>query len=390
LGGSFNAIFRVLGVADWHGPVIGTLSTLLLSLFFFNQREQKNHPSIRLSNHLQRITIGLSLALILIGVSGRMKAIRIFPLDRSRADMLLTIQSQIDDFFSGRDPNAPQILEDSTSLPRFYLPGLWLSYAPFHLIGVDIRYLNLVAQTIFCLLILSCFVRKKVYPPLSPMVSAGIFVLLLGVYLFSKQAVGQLVDVQTGPFWLYYSLFLWAMSFERRHLAYALIPMIVLCRHTAFLLVFPLCIYWARFERVELRKVLWFFILGGSLAFFFIKNFGNLYQAFQFYALSVNDVPESVMLKFFGPAGMLKRFGFLWLQAPLQTAGVLVAMAISIFRKKLSRREALALGGFSYLIFVFLVGTPFGYLYTEPLLLAYFLLNWRNDDPRPVFRCTAP
>ncbi|NLP06268.1 hypothetical protein GX411_10015 [Candidatus Fermentibacteria bacterium] len=69
-------------------------------------------------------------------------SIRNFPLDPARSDMLPLIEAACKRLLSGLDPYSEYVIHDWLRLT--YLPGLWLTYMPAVLLGIDPRFVNLL------------------------------------------------------------------------------------------------------------------------------------------------------------------------------------------------------------------------------------------------------
>lgn len=311
------------------------------------------------------------------GIWLRVRWIGAAPIDVKQADMLPTVLSQIRDFFSGSDPYAPLPPgPDGRALPRFYLPGLWLAYAPFVGLGLDMRLLNILAHLVLYLLLLDCFLHKGSYAGVTAKWSAVLFIVPVALHAFSKQAIGDVGGVQTGPFWLSYSIFLWAALRGRPVVAAVMIPWVVLCRHLSFLLVLPYAVWLFRQDRAELRRTLLLSTgIGVVLAIPILLSARNLLDALLFYGVSASQESLERMIRYYSLPGLLAYLGISWLQKPLQIAGTLFFVTLGFLNRSPLLPVALAIGGCAYLWAIFLMGTGFAYLYWEPLILLLFLLN---------------
>ena len=130
------------GAIPLPGPLTGTICLVLFSALFVLYRPGRLHHALPLPKWFKFAFLALIVAAIWV----RVQAIREFPMDVLRADMLFTIESQIRDFLSGADPYTATTFSTGRSVARTYLPGLWLSYLPLHVLGLDLRYLNLAAH----------------------------------------------------------------------------------------------------------------------------------------------------------------------------------------------------------------------------------------------------
>jgi hypothetical protein len=92
--------------------------------------------------------------------------------------------------------------------------------------------------------------------------------------------------------------------------------------------------------------------------------------------------PPKIMLQYYGWTGYLKSWGLLWLQPIGQIFGTAVA-GIYLFRHRNIKPEiALALGGIGFLSFIQFAAATWGYLFIEPLILCYFLIEFAQQSTR--------
>lgn len=330
----------------------------------------------------QRLFLSVFFLLILAGSFIRVTKLNEFPIDEGRADMLDTIISQIKDYTEGGDPYTTFVTGKGRTLPRFYLPVLWLSYTPFYMVGVDIRFLNLIVQMFILLLLLHCFLKSENNSPL-------LFLASIALFCFSKQKIAEVLDVQTAVFWLFYALVLWGEWNQKHWVTHLCIPVVLVCRHPAVLFFLPFFLYLL----LENRKRFWNLVLHCAvlcplLIFPFMKNPRNILDCILYFGGSFKDVPVDITSRFFGLSSLLQRTGTTFLQWPLQLSG-LVAMLWMVLKKKCrGPLEALALGGISYITFMLFVSATPQYVWAEPLILIYFLMNrpMRKSDPLIVQR----
>ncbi|MFW5968699.1 MAG: hypothetical protein ACOCV2_14340, partial [Persicimonas sp.] len=69
-------------------------------------------------------------------------------IDPGVRDMLALITSAHDSLLSGENPYRLHQMQADSVVPLTYLPGLWLSYLPPRLLGLDIRWMGLVADLV--------------------------------------------------------------------------------------------------------------------------------------------------------------------------------------------------------------------------------------------------
>ena len=297
--------------------------------------------------------------------------------------MLFAIQSEMTAFLYGHNPYGPVLMADGREVLHGYPPMLWLSYLPLFVMHFDIRYLNVFAQGLFYLFLLDLFIRKKNYPFKNSYSNIGCFLALFLLHLFSKQATRQPIDVHTGPYWLYWTLFLWLLSRNQIKKSFWLIPLLLLCREPAILFLLPFAIVTyvnnkKLFFEATLKSIVVGLLIAGPFIFWDASLF---FKGIKFYSHHIYENPLEIMVRFYGFSGILKWTDTLWLQKPLQCIGVIISCLI-LYRKKaiLSLGESLALGGLSYLWLMLCVSLSYPFIYTEVIILFYALLLWPNEQ----------
>lgn len=383
LGGSFNAVFLSLGWGLAHGPVVGTAIAILLGTFFLTYSQERKQVPFSPTSSEKKLFSLIYFSLIGYALFIRWKLLQSTPLDINRADMLFAIQSEINAFLTGVNPYGPVVMANGATVQHGYPPLLWLSYLPFSVINLDLRYLNLLAQAVYYFFFWDIFLRQERFYFLSFKKSALLFLALIALHCFSKQAIRQTADVHTGPYWLYFTLFLWAMSRDHVKFAFWILPLVCLCREPAILWFSPLLFY-LFLERRELfySAVIKGIIVGALIAGPFIFWDPKLYFAgIFFYGAHVYQTPVNEMLRFYGWSGVLATFGLLSLQKPLQASGLFTSL-ILVWKKRrrLNLPELLALGGFSYLTLMMVVSLSYPFIFSEVILLVYALLFWPKGN----------
>lgn len=372
-GGSFNRLLTNVGAGTYHGPIVASVIAVTLVAFFLKFRSEGRVTEVA---GRSKFLVGLAfLLLVMAATFVRVRAIRSQPIDYRRADMLYTVTTMIDDFVRGNDPYQPKLFPDGNTVPRYYLPALWLSYLPFHIVLGDVRWLNLLAHLLFYILLFDTVLHHG-----GGRRSWLVFLAVVGLHAFSKQAVKEVVDIQTGPFWLGLSCTIWALNRGYFRLALGLVPYICGVRHSAPLLFLPLFVWCVRSGPRRLSTYIPLLVVSFLLILFAMPFLPGILRGIPFYTSEVNELPVNLMLGFFGLAGVLKDVGLLWLQPWLQFLFVALGLVIAITRRDLSVLEALALGGVSYTGVMLFVGSSFAYLYAEPIILVCFL----------ILRCRSP
>jgi len=119
----FSQFGYVLSISHLAVVLIGSFT---VSAFLFLYRKSQFLPW----------AILISLALIYL------YSIQFFPLHPARSDMLLLIKAASERFLQGSNPYIEYTIFHPVMLT--YLPGMWLSYVPAAILGIDLRYVNLI------------------------------------------------------------------------------------------------------------------------------------------------------------------------------------------------------------------------------------------------------
>lgn len=378
LGGSFNALFTILGWDFFHGPAIGACLGLSLTGFFLTFSED-NFVSYPLTKKDRLLTCVLFLIPLVLALFQRVLLIQNTPLDINRADMLFAIQSEINALLSGNNPYGPVLMADGREVLHGYPTLLWLSYLPLSVLRLDLRYLNVFAQVIFYLFLLNLFLKKQTYWFKNNYLNIAAFLSLFLLHLFSKQATRQPLDVHTGPYWLYWTVFLWLVSANQLKKSFWLIPLLLLCREPAILLLLPMAIVIFKNQRALFWNALIKTIGVGLLIAgpFIVWDPFLYFKGIKFYAHHIYENPAEIALRFYGFSGLLISTNTIWLQKLIQSIGLVIALFV-LGKKKasLSLSESLALGGLSYLWLMLCVSLSYPFIYTELIILFYALLLW--------------
>ncbi len=382
LGGSFNQLFANWGLDFYHGPVIGALMGLSLSGYFLNFSETPGQKS-PLSSKEKGLTCILFFIPLILAMWLRITMIQNTPLDINRADMLFAIKGEISTVLMGHNPYGPVLMSDGREVLHGYPPMLWLSYLPLYVLNWDLRYLNVFAQFIFYLFLLDLFLRKQTYWFKNAYFNIAVFLTVFLMHLFSKQATRQPVDVHTGPYWLYWTIFLWLVSRDKLRQSFWFISLILLCREPAIILLLPLAVVIFLNQRKLFIEAFWKSLLVGLfIAGPFILWAPDLYfKGIRFYSHHIYENPIEVMVRYYGLSGILKLTNTLWLQKFLQCFGVFLSFLVIYSRSKtISVAQALALGGLSYMWLMLFASLSYPFIYTEVIMLFYALFLWPTSQ----------
>lgn len=384
LGGSFNSLFTRLGLAEWHGPFIGTLLMVLLIALFLRCLSPEETPVVterKEKGTEYRIFLFLFFCLLAVSMVLRAKAILHTPIDTARADMLPAIRAEIRTVLDGKNPY--ELINNEYGMPvvHGYPPVLWMSYLPLYVLHLDLRWLNLAAQLLFYLLLLNFYLSRGRPFFKASVYSDWYFFVLVGLTLFSKQEMREVIDLHTAPYWIFTSLFFWAVLTRRKWLVLVSVPLLMLCREPGILFVLPFCVFLFFHDRKffwqgTATTILCILAIAGP---FILKDPALYFKGVFFYAHHVYENPISEMVKFYGWSGVLAKHDLLWLQKPLQLSGTAFALSYAIIKRHtLSAPASLALGGIAYLSLIMVASLTFQFLFVEVVHLAVFLAISRN------------
>lgn len=378
LGGAFHSPLEAIGLIAVRSPIVGALIGFLIIAACWTFRPSHFPPLVVHQPSAKERNLFLFAFAILIyaAIFTRTRTMHQIPLDILRADMLPTVQMQIEDFLSGADPYEPQTVGERV-IPRAYLPGIWLGYLPLQALGLDIRYLNLFAHLLLYFLLLDCFLRRGSYFGWRFNASATFFLFLVGMHVFSKQAMRELVDVQTAPFWISYSLFLWGTLREKKWVAVLAIPYLLVCRQPAVLLAIPYFVWLLKNDRARAWKTLAVTVglVSIFLLPFYFRNPSGFLAATLWHLKLLSTVDFNGMARFYGLGCMFNYFHLESWQLPLQALGLAIACGLVWRRSESNPMASLAMGGLSYTWMMLLVPVTFPYVFAEPLILLFFLLQ---------------
>lgn len=385
LGGSFNSVVASLGLANYFGPLIGTLIAGLFSIFFlrFTLVPPSEQRGVQPTAIRFAIFILLVCASIAASIAVRITQLRSHPPDIKKADMIPMVLTGLKSVTEGKSPYFPRVLEDGRSQPGYYLPGLWIIYLPFYVLGIDVRIANILAQMALYVLLLDLFLRRKSYFPSFEWCALG-FLFLINLVGFSKLMVSNVEVGHTATLTLTYTILLWAVAREKIVPILLFTPLFLLSREIAFLLILPYAFYLFLTNRSQFLKLAAASFVGiaiGVLPFLLASGSEFFAQTLEYHRTT--HASWKVMMHYYGLLGFLRKHDLMVLQFPLQFLGIGVSLLL-VHRWARSSMAAVALGGIAFLGFILFVSTTWSYLFIEPMILACFLIEM-TQDPTP--RC---
>lgn len=368
LGGALLPLARWLGVQNYHYPLVALMILASYATFSYLLGKQKTSG---LGARKPSAVLWIGIVIAVLGLGIRVHKINTTRINAAEADMLPNLLAGLKDVSEGKNPYRPHYLEARGELSHFYPPALWIPYVPFYVLGIDVRYLNLLAVFVFYLLLFEAFSRLR-SPPTRWSLA---FVFLLATHAFSRQAVHEVSTLHTGSVWLFLDLFVWACLRSKvrlQHLAFALL---LFSRETAAPLLLPYFFYQWKHQR-QGAKQLTGWVAGAAavlvLPFLLIDAKGFFAPMIHYAALSKKD-PAFVMLSLPGFLGFLKKAGVMWLQWPCRLSGCGLALFLIWKKPSLALPQLLGLCGLSYLVFIQFVSTAWPYVYAPLIQWAFFL-----------------
>ncbi len=223
--GGLLAIVLYVPTPNRLGPgANAAIGALLLGLFLWllqsgNRWEQKEGPG----------GISAILAICLVSTVALLAVQAIFhlPMDAEYADMLPLIQKALDRLWQGESPY--HVYQMPWPLPLTFLPGLWLSYLPPWLLGIDLRFLGLLATI--------GLAGKLAGMSARPGGNLPLFVLLILAASAKYSGFSRIGHLYL--YWFVLLLFADAMAKGRRKGAFVWFAALLTMRQTALLLLPP-------------------------------------------------------------------------------------------------------------------------------------------------------
>jgi hypothetical protein len=207
-------------------PVTG-LTKAVFAIFLMLCLWQLARPSVRAAPLLW-IVLGWGLCLRLLGIL-------LLPADPRAADMLFCIQESARALWSGHNPyGLTYSWGEGNSFPLVYFPLYWLPFAPFEGVGLDIRWLNVLAQAGLVALLLR--VARGRWN------DARVLLFFTGFALI-PDIVFSVVYRQTSLYWLEIAFFFVAVQRQRWRAAGLLVSVLVSSQIPAFILLFVYLLY---------------------------------------------------------------------------------------------------------------------------------------------------
>jgi hypothetical protein len=277
--------------------------------------------------------------------------------DTVMADMLFVIEGASRAVLSGQNPYAlTYSWGDGNVFPLQYFPLYWLPFAPFEALGIDIRWLNLLAQAGLGALFLRLSRDRW---------SDARVLLLFTCLALLPDLVFSVVYRQVNLYWLEVALFVVAVHQRRWRAAGVLVSILTATQIPAFVILFVYLLYlWrVRGARAAVRQGLAAAaLLALTLAPFLSVGPARLkYGLFDYLRVLSERQPWGNTVHGLAIAGLAKAAGLGKLMNVLQGAAVLAVGAIYFLRKDDRFGSLLRATILAYALFLWL--SPYVYIY---------------------------
>jgi len=351
-----------------HKGVLLTASVLFGAFYL---RWLLIHRNAGTGKERQRIHSGLVFGILALATVLRVVSIDAFPINAGRSDMLPLIIEAGKDFLSGQ---APYHIYDLTSglIPLTYLPGMWLPYMPLVSLGVDLRWLSVIAMFGIGLL-----VHLRFRGRLDPWVLILVGAVSLNPYLCLRH------DVYAFFYWFLVFGFFVSFIAGRYYLSSSLLGLCIASQQPSLMF---LPFYLVYLSRVVTRKELIGHLFALAiipaaiiLPFYLWAPQEFTYGVFGIWDKALNAKFESMveLLGTFNFSIFFYRVNVQGLLQPIQGLSVLVLAAWAL-RKVKSIESALACMILAYTAFMLLNPIVWTYLFIPMLLGLLALLMHRH------------
>ena len=381
-----------------HTALVSVLYLLAGLTFIYSVMLQPSAtlPSWKVIKNDIRLKIPVLVIMLLLAYLTASYWMEMITLDPDFADMLPIMKVMNERLLQGHwravyDP-VPEIWNGTMPI---YLPGMWLPYAPAIALGIDMRWVTVIAllTSFFLLILLNPLKNNRYYGYAQLSITSILF-----WWLFSRNEVHGLITMsEEGVVIFYFMLLCLAIISENAWLMGITACLCMLSRYSMIGWLIPCLLYFLACK--DFRKAFAFALTGvmGFLLFFLIPfGWRTLEQMIRLPANYIGfaktvweNTPEVYWLnpglsKFFGPRHLLALHNTLIVASFIIPV---VFMTFCLLQKKWKWQNInLACFKLSVLVFYQFIDVPYGYLfYTSSfvsLLIAVVVL--RKDDIRPA------
>lgn len=349
------------------------LPRVVFAIFLLLCLWQLARPSVR-STPILWIVLAWGLCLRVLGVA-------LLPADPRAADMIFCIREASRALLAGHNPYALTFSWGDgplQSFPLVYFPLYWLPFAPFEAVGLDIRWLSVLAQAGLVALFLRLARGRW---------SDARVLLLFTCFALVPDLIFTVVYRQTSLFWLEIALFVHAVHRQRWRVAGLLVSVLCASQIPAFVILFfyLLHLWKVRGLRAAIAQGLF------SIAFFALTVAPFLgvglprlkYVIVDYFGLLTERQPWANTLHGLSIGALAKAMGLGGVMKVLQGLAVLAVGAVYFLRKDAGFGAFLRALIFGYALFLWL--SPFVFIYYWfPVVVMAALLYLLEAAPEPV------
>ncbi len=320
------------------------------------------------------------------GLCLRVLGVVLLPADPNQADMLFCIQESARALLSGHNPyGLTYSWTEGVTFPLVYFPLYWLPFVPFAALGLDLRWLNVLAQAGLVLLLLRLARGRW---------NDARVLLLFTCFALVPDLIFSVVYRQTSPYWLEVALFVVAVHGQRWRVAGLLVSILISSQIPAFVLLFAFLLYlWkSRGPRAAILQGMVsvaFFLL--TLAPFLTVGFARLeYALVDYFGVLARRQPWGNTLHGLSIGAVAKAAGLSKLMNVVQGLAVLAVGAIYFLRKDDGFGGFLRAAIFAYAMFLWLSPFVFIYYWFPVVVMAALLFLLEPAALEPAAPVPAP
>jgi hypothetical protein len=268
-------------------------------------------------------------------------------------DMLQIIGFASHDLLAGESPYQPYLTSSGKAVPFGYLPGVWLPYAAFVALGIDMRVLNLLALALIVVLF--------ELTPKDRLKAPDILSLTFYPFILSSPVWQMILFGHLWLYWLLAAATVLLVARDRLTAAGFLFGLCLATRPTALWLAGPIAAYvWSRHgpsRTIKSAAISIAVVISVNLLFAWLygQDFWNNSYA--------RMVGFGQTLVHFSLAGYLQDAGLLWLSKPSQALLTLAAMGFLVVRKRITPTGFVLVVGLTYVWLVLLNSYATRYVY---------------------------
>jgi hypothetical protein len=314
------------------------------------------------------------------GIAIRIVALVEVPYTPDAADMLVAVNGACESLLRGANPYSQTFIASATdSFPLIYFPLLWLPYLPFKAVGIDIRWLNLLAQTGLYVFLWSLMRRRG---------AEGWKPFLLVFLILVPDMVFSVFYRQLSLYWLLGAVFVWLLWQEKWTWSAIAVSALAAMRLPAFTVLWLYLIYvWKRRGRRSaavhaLIAVGMFVALLAPFANAGIARFRYVFFG-RFVELAAKGGWQQPLYAL-SMGGGLERIGLGVARLPMQAVGVFVIGLLYLRSQDVSYGTFVRVAAFTYAYFLWISGFISIYYWFFVLVLLCTLYFIEAGDEKTV------